>query len=47
MNTYMLLLARGFEVILLPVILGFIGAVYKSTVSALPALASRKHKKKS
>lgn len=33
-----LLQARGFEVILLPVILGFTGAIYKTTVSAVAAL---------
>ena len=33
-----LLQARGFEVILLPIILGFTRAIYNTTVSALPAL---------
>ena len=37
-----LLQARGFEVILLPVILGFTGAIYKTTVSALPTLGIEK-----
>ena len=37
-----LLQARGFEVILLPVILGFTGAIYKMTLSALPALGIEK-----
>ena len=37
-----LLQARGFEVILLPVILGFTGAIYKTTVLALPALGIEK-----
>ncbi|KAL3154986.1 hypothetical protein ABBQ38_15507 [Trebouxia sp. C0009 RCD-2024] len=37
-----LLQARGFEVTLLPVILGFTGAIYKTTVSALPALGIEK-----
>ena len=37
-----LLQARRFEVILLPVILGFTGAIYKTTVSALPALGIEK-----
>ena len=37
-----LLQARGFEIILLPIILGFTGAIYKTTVSALSALGIEK-----
>ncbi|KAL3155506.1 hypothetical protein ABBQ38_15503 [Trebouxia sp. C0009 RCD-2024] len=37
-----LLQARGFEVILLPIILGFTGAIYKTTMSALSALGIEK-----
>ena len=37
-----LLQARGSEVILLTVILGFTGAIYKTTLSALPAIGIEK-----